>query len=535
MALTRTSLPLQLAQIVTWALLSYWALIAVIFPVMMWDAHTYNLARVEIALLGGLFENPYWLGERQIAFPWSFDALHLPFVKLGWGCGIPSFLCLVGTLLVARHLMTRYFGKIASIWTLLALVSMPTLVYQGVSSKNDIPVLFGMACWLLFMDRWHEVGRRRWLVLMAFALGFGAGAKSSGLPIGLLLGLISLVLMRRHPRVALEFCGWSLLALVLLGSVETYINNWQFYGEWLGPDWFVTAHSNTDSLRGALANAVRYIGGNLNFGLELFRPHPPSYEWLEQGVQNLLNRVGLGTAGMHASHHQLQFLKNGGEAGSDFGLTGTVTLFTVAGALLSFQFRQRWYWLAFSAAAFLVLVSFTTAWMPWNARFLLIPFALGGALVGVLAQAAGRQPWTGWLLLAIFTLSGVTAVTESTYRHPRMILTSIHDRDRALTAERQGMLEIVTSLRQRANELSDGLWLNAGSDSWVFAVMNRRPFPVIPLPRLDRLAELNRPDIKYLLILDKPLPDFDSSRFEVIERYRNSQSFLILLRPPTSP
>ena len=67
------------------AALLYWAACAVLLPVTTWDSQVYNLGRLLIAEKPGFWKNPHWFSERQVIFPWAFDAVHYPFVKLGFG------------------------------------------------------------------------------------------------------------------------------------------------------------------------------------------------------------------------------------------------------------------------------------------------------------------------------------------------------------------------------------------------------------------------------------------------------------------
>jgi len=65
----------------------------------------YNLGRLLIAEKPGFWKNPHWFSERQVIFPWAFDAVHYPFVKLGFGEAVPSFLCLVGLLIIVYKIL----------------------------------------------------------------------------------------------------------------------------------------------------------------------------------------------------------------------------------------------------------------------------------------------------------------------------------------------------------------------------------------------------------------------------------------------
>lgn len=75
----------RVARAVSLLMFAYWGLYALLAPVTNIDSQMYNLARLELALRGGLFANPYFTSVFHVMHPWGFDAVHLPFMALGWG------------------------------------------------------------------------------------------------------------------------------------------------------------------------------------------------------------------------------------------------------------------------------------------------------------------------------------------------------------------------------------------------------------------------------------------------------------------
>ena len=217
-------------------LLTYWTVYSVVTPVTVWDSHTYNLARLLLARSDGLFGNELWNTPRQVAFPWSFDAVHYPFLAWfrGWGVALPSYLCFVGILATVHQSVTEWRGPRTAWWCSLTLFALPTLMFQASSTKNDLAVVFGIACWFHAWRWWRESGARAAPWWMAAALGFAAGAKSSGVLLAVLLGVFTLWQLRASRVRLAEHAVALALAALLLGSVETYVNNRIVYGYWLG-------------------------------------------------------------------------------------------------------------------------------------------------------------------------------------------------------------------------------------------------------------------------------------------------------------
>ena len=118
------------------ATLIYWAICAVVLPVTTWDSQVYNLGRLAVADIGGFWSNRCWFSERQVIFPWTFDAVHYPFVKTGVCESIPSFLTLIGLLVIVYRLPREWYSESFALWSCLSLISMrpPDLIPRRTDS-----------------------------------------------------------------------------------------------------------------------------------------------------------------------------------------------------------------------------------------------------------------------------------------------------------------------------------------------------------------------------------------------------------------
>ena len=125
------------------SLLLYWGACALLLPVTTSDCQVYNLARLRVAERAGFWQAAAWNSIREVTYPWAFDAVHYPFLKTAWGFGIPSFLAFLGLLVIIFQLMVPRFGEYAALWSILTLLSMPTLMLQATTAKNDLVVVFG--------------------------------------------------------------------------------------------------------------------------------------------------------------------------------------------------------------------------------------------------------------------------------------------------------------------------------------------------------------------------------------------------------
>ena len=355
--------------------LTYWLLFAVFLPVIALGANNYNLARLSYAETGGFFGNRTWSDPRQIVHPWAFDAVHLPFLKLGIGFGLPSFVCMIGCLFVAWRIISAEYDRSTAWFCVAALLALPPIVFQGTVTKNDFGVAFGVACW--FYAYWLHRRERlpKYAVFMAVGLGFAAGAKTTGLQLGFLLGVVTLVLLFPTRRSLLWFVLTMPLSLVLLGSIETYVLSDQIYGSCLGPDGMVRGLRNNQGVSGTLANYLRY-------GLGTLTPLPNHRLGIDHILlswcRSLLKGIHLADSGYAVGFGDDATLSwpRRGRGFLSYGILGGAAWLFASGRCLFARQRNGVWWLAICGTLILLSFCYSLGWTPLNYRYLLVPFAL---------------------------------------------------------------------------------------------------------------------------------------------------------------
>jgi len=523
-------------------LILYWAAFALVAPVTVWDSHVYNIGRIPIALEGGLFGNQGWNNWAQISWPWGFDALHLPFFWLGWGASIPSYLCFIGTLAIVWRIVNAHRGPDTATLCALAMFSMPTFIYQATSTKNDWAVVFGLACWFycLWLQRQTP---KKWLPLgMACSLAFSAGAKTTGMLFLILAAPATIWILKRNRRDALQFSVGLIVALVLWGSVETYINTALVYGRPFGPT-VVERHTNHDGVRGALANGIRYAFGAVNFGVD-----QRGSGFLRRACLRALRITGLhdvGYKGMPSRYNDSNFtlLKTGMEAGSDFGVVGFLSFVGSVWIVLRGGWRTMEWRLAASGFVCFGTLCAIIAWQPWNFRFLMLPFLL--FLLAFLLSVSAyfqRKPWLRWLALLVI-LHGVFLYPIGSFnKAPRDLWASIFHRDDATFKERPGVQPVVQAVRNAvAEEQMAVLFLDASTKAWVLPFFQIKKLHVLPRPRMTEAPVpaglLQDGQSAGLLVLDLPFSPEEEKGWKMYRRFSRSDlqlydSALYLWRNP---
>jgi 4-amino-4-deoxy-L-arabinose transferase-like glycosyltransferase len=478
----------------------YWLAYILVAPVTTADSHIYNLSRLLIAERGGFFDNPPWTNLHQIVFPWSFDAVHLPLLKLGRLENLPSFLCLLGIVLVGVLLCVRRGTLACAPLVALVLLASPTVAFQATTSKNDLAVAFFALAAFYFLRLYHEApDRRLWLAGFAVSLGMCAGAKTTGLALaGLLLATAVALRARQGIRPLGEFLLASAAALAAFGSVEMYLNNIALFGTAMGKPDFIAAHANPDGLRGAVANAIRYAFNSLGTGLESEALTRDYRGWLTDACNRFLGLFGLAGAGLAPmAGGNSRFLLGAHEVASNYGLVGLAALPLAGIALWRDRLREPAGQLAALGFAALALVCVTAGWQKFNMR-LLLPAAVPILLSATLFVAPALQTRVAvrlFLQMMLFLLA-VAVPLCSWNRTPKFIRWAWRDRESVALQERLPLLAEWKGARKlvRARH-AQGCAVILGPEDWALPYLQDRKVHWTVIPNLEARPSLTRDDL----------------------------------------
>jgi 4-amino-4-deoxy-L-arabinose transferase-like glycosyltransferase len=478
----------------------YWLAYILVAPVTTADSHIYNLSRLLIAERGGLFGNPPWTNLHQIVFPWSFDTVHLPFLKLGRLENLPSFLCLLGIVLVGVLLCARQGILPCAPLVALVLLASPTVAFQATTSKNDLAVAFFALAAFYFLQLYHEAPNRRlWLIAFVVSLGMCAGAKTTGLALAALLLAAAMVLRARQGiRPLEELLLASTAALAVCGSVETYANNVALFGAWMGKPDFIAAHANPDGLRGAVANAIRYAFNSLGTGLESEALTRDYRGWLTNACNRFLGGFGLAGAGLAPmTGGDSRFLLGAHEVASNYGLVGLASLPLALVALWRERLREPAGRLAAFGLAALALVCITAGWQKFNMRLLLpsaVPILLSATLFAAPALQS-RAAMRFFLQLLLFLLAAAVPLC-SWNRTPKFIRWAWRDRETVALQERLPLLAEWKGVRTLARSShAQGCAVILGPEDWALPYLQDRQIRWAVVPNLEARPSLTRDDL----------------------------------------
>jgi len=506
-------------------------------PVTNSDSQVYNLARLSVTERAGFWQTTAWNSVRQVIFPWTFDAVHYPFLKIGWGFALPSFLVFLGLLVIIFKLVASRFGSKVGFWSILTILAMPTLMLQATTTKNDLVVAFGAGCWLYSLVRFRQSQKKFFLFTAALSVAFTVGCKTSALPICAVLIVATGWLLRTQFQRALLFLMFCGPLLLLFGSVETYILTWRTYHDPLGPKWFVNSHINKDGIRGATANFIRYYMATISLGIDGVDCRSGSSQFLEEKCRLLLDGLDLRDAGCRIDYSDtnMPFLKDGSDSGSDYGFVGFLALAVSSIVIWRPRFRKLFWILGAAGFALLGFTCFTIVWMPWNARYLCLSFVLFGVSLSLLIfEARNDRSWKEMTLGLTIIWSAISLPLHCGQRRPLDFWNAFVARADLSLKQKWEMKQIYDDVLNFRTKKTDAWFLVAGENSWTLPFLSQPRMNWQLTPRWDQalIARQGLPasnDV-FALVLDSQLPK--NFPFEIVKAYPSS-SFIVKLRSDT--
>ena len=506
-------------------IVAYWGGLAVVLPVSNIDSHVYNLGRLAVAESAGFWQTNAWNAPRQVVFPWTFDAVHYPFLKIGWGSALPSFLSFLGLVVIVFNLVSRRWGTNVGLWSVLTLLAMPTIMLQATTSKNDLVIAFGVGCWLYSMVRFQRSQSKFFIFAAALSLAFTAGSKTYAVPICGILTLVTAWIWRKEVRTLLVFAGFYLPCVVLFGSIETYVLSWLIYHSPFGDGDFVHLQRNNDGLRGLSANFIRYYLQNVSFGIDGNANQSGLAKFLENVCRKILGFFHLNNAGYAYERafndNTLDLTKKGSEYFSDFGLVGFAALLTSSFYIWRPTFRNPYWAVIASGFATLALISFIVGWMPWNARFLCLSFVLFGVAMAIILFGELRRAfWLRQFFGVLILWSAFTLPFLCVDRTPNDFGRAFYAREDLTFDQRSWDRQVyddVVALRAKEK----GKWfLIAGENSYVLPFLGLANEPWILTPRWEQIANFPDPGKAvplFVLVLNRQIPP--TLPFEIVRQY----------------
>ncbi|BAQ66141.1 glycosyltransferase family 39 protein [Geminocystis sp. NIES-3709] len=411
---------------------------------------TYNLARVLLFQQEkSLFLTEVSL-ESQAIFPVGSDILHHSFLRFytDYGIGIFSFIAYLIISFGTYSLARRYASQEHSLIATLVIASLPELVLQSTSTKNDIlTASVALFCFILAYRLLTNINVED-LVLLPISLSFGISCKTIFIAFTLPFVIIfSYLLIKEYSWQYLlktiikykDFFLVSILPIFVFLPLFTFYHNYNHFGSWNGSEEFADLHKQTDGIKGTLGNLVRYIFQSIDSlePLELTSKYVTEKildheaytitDYLMKFYNNTFHLI-FGHSGIMKSPLFPLISNNDGipffilramtEDISWFGILGFIL---VIPCIIYGVFQRD----LFLKAVSINLISYSLilcnqlAWQPWANRFFSLFFGTSGVLIAYLFTNIKLNKFLGKLitLISIFTL-----IYVATFNNPKPLL-----------------------------------------------------------------------------------------------------------------
>jgi hypothetical protein len=373
----------------------YLFLLAIIIPPSNWDSMTYNLSRVLLFQQENslLLENV--TTYRQGMFVMGSDILIHAFLRFysDYGVGLFSFLAYLSIGLGTYSLSRNFASSQISLITTLIIIGMPEFCFQATSTKNDIFTAAAAVFCLQTAYRFLQVLNIEDLSFIILGLSFGSSAKTTFLvfllPFSICFGYLIIRKYRFYVLLSLFQQNW--LYFILLTSPALIMSQfWLFFHNFYTQN-DATGFANNNfvkpsGLKGLFANLVRYIfqsfhlfpfdyiaDGRLNINIDNY------IEKLYETIfEPFFGDKKMGYSG--GSPYQFSISLFPHEDYSWYGIGG---FFLVFPALFFSLLRGNAFLKATSISliSFLMIISYTVAWTPWNNRYLSLFFTASGVCI----------------------------------------------------------------------------------------------------------------------------------------------------------
>lgn len=391
----------------------YMAAQIVLLPAGNFDSMKYNLARVMFIQQEGQIPPDVYTNIQQRIQPLGHDIIYMMFLRYHSDAGV-GLICFLEYLAIGAMVFALarvWFDRTASVTAALVWYTLPTVVYQATSTKNDLlPALTALlACWIA-VQVWRKPSWTLWVVL-AYVLAFGVSAKTTFaafvIPFALLGGGMTLWKRRRDllpavNRRTLMGIGCAMLPLLVVSQVWLFVSNYGTYGGVFGPQSYIGIYQNQDGLVGGMANAVRY-GIQLLHGTELMNVvsavgDGPS---ITERIQVFYDESVKPWVGERGTSTEVQFFWDSRDDLSWFGPVGC-TLIPVALLFGMMRGPMGLRLVLLSALGYSAMVCLQVVWMPYNGRFFSLAMALVCVAVAALLPPV-RFRWVGVAFIAAVT------------------------------------------------------------------------------------------------------------------------------------
>ncbi len=406
--------------------------LAVLSPPSNWDSMTYNLARILLFQQEQSLFLTNYSSESQAIFPVGNDILHHSFLRFysDYGIGIFSFIAYLIICFGTYALGRRYAKPQHALIATLVIASLPGLVLQSTTTKNDIgTATVAVICFILINRILTKINVED-LVLLPITLAFGVSVKTTFMAFGApFMFVFSILLLKKYNwkyllQIVKEYKLYfilSILPILIFFPFFNFYHNYHLLGTWQGSEGFSNFHKQIDGFRGTSGNIVRYLLQTIDFlapveetfkvitgkifNQQGFTITDVLVDFYNQYLYPIFENKGI----MKSSYFPIMSNNNGllffiiRYNDNDHSWYGPFAFFLIIPSLIFALIKGDLYLKAvsFNLIFYFVFLCNQIAWQPWANRFFSLFFASSGITIAYLLSQLKINKFIANILISL--------------------------------------------------------------------------------------------------------------------------------------
>ena len=368
----------------------------ILYPPNNWDSLTYHMSRIM-----------FWIGNESVDHFPSHILRHLyqpPFAEFvimnvnllngnDYFSNSIQLLFLFGSLLVVWQILSMFdFNRKLKLFTLLLLISIPAVVLQATTTKNDIITGFFILGAILYLFKIYRLNKKEDIILLSFIIGLGMLTKGTTylffLPVFIVFGILFLKqIVKEKNLFIIKNVHW-IIVIVIAINLGHFQRNYSLNKDILNIDeQEAKNYSNEDlSLTTTFSNILK--------NLALHVPYPLN-EPLDKIIHSIHGSLNIDINSPQNNYLGIKYSKPYDFTTHEDYVPNFIHLLLILGSIFVFVFHLKrkkdnktllYNVITLIIVMQLLLFAFYLKWQPWHTR-LHIPIFMTSSILVVCSLA----------------------------------------------------------------------------------------------------------------------------------------------------
>ena len=368
----------------------------ILYPPNNWDSLTYHMSRIM-----------FWIGNESVDHFPSHILRHLyqpPFAEFvimnvnllngnDYFSNSVQLLFLFGSLLVVWQILSMFdFNRKLKLFTLLLLISIPAVVLQATTTKNDIITGFFILGAILYLFKIYRLNKKEDIILLSFIIGLGMLTKGTTylffLPVFIVFGILFLKqIVKEKNLFIIKNVHW-IIVIVIAINLGHFQRNYSLNKDILNIDEQEAKNYSNEDL------SITTTFSNILKNLALHIPYPLN-EPLDKIIHSIHDALNIDINSPQNNYLGIKYSKPYDFTTHEDYVPNFIHLLLILGSIFVFVFHLKrkkdnktllYNVITLIIVMQLLLFAFYLKWQPWHTR-LHIPIFMTSSILVVCSLA----------------------------------------------------------------------------------------------------------------------------------------------------